>query len=209
MPQVDPSDTRLIAVVFVLVVAVIVLGRYVTTRHPTVIDTAAYALRGHATNLAAFFTTLGRTPVLLAITAIAMVGALAFHRSVVPIAYVGVVQLLGQGANALLKLAFDRVRPDKWLRYHERDLSYPSGHAMTTVVFFVGLLLLVVRAPIPWYVIAPLATALAVCVVGIPWSRLALGAHYLTDVCAGLMFGTAWLIASVLVAARLPIATLR
>jgi len=34
---------------------------------------------------------------------------------------------------------------------------------------------------------------LAVCAVAIPWSRLALGAHYATDVLGGLLLGAAWL----------------
>jgi undecaprenyl-diphosphatase len=75
---------------------------------------------------------------------------------------------------------------------------------MTSVVFFLGLLLLAVHAPLPRVVTVPLATALGVCVVGISWSRLALAAHYVTDVIGGLAFGAAWLLASHVVAARIP-----
>jgi undecaprenyl-diphosphatase len=38
---------------------------------------------------------------------------------------------------------------------------------------------------------------LAFCVIGIPWSRVALGAHYVTDVAGGLLYGVAWLFAYV------------
>jgi membrane-associated phospholipid phosphatase len=40
-----------------------------------------------------------------------------------------------------------------------------------------------------------IAAALCAWAVGIMWSRLALGAHYLTDVLRGAFFGFAWLLA--------------
>ena len=41
-----------------------------------------------------------------------------------------------------------------------------------------------------------------VCAVGISWSRLALGAHYLTDVVGGLLFGAAFLCAALAIILR-------
>jgi undecaprenyl-diphosphatase len=195
---------RALVLVAALLIGVAALGAVVTTRPATPLDAAGFALRGRGVGLAAFFTLLGRTPVLLGLTACAIVGALALRQSAVPVAYLAAVQLLGQGANALVKLGFRRGRQDDWLLVRERDFSYPSGHAMTAVVFFAGFSLLVRHEAIPQVVAIPLELALGACVVGIPWSRLALGAHYATDVIGGLAFGTAWLLASEVVAARIP-----
>ncbi len=203
------SDTRPLSLAFFLIGGMLTLGWYVTGRPPTAIDVAGFALRGQAIGLASFFTSLGRTPMLLGILAVAIAIALALKVSVVPLAYLGVVQLLGQGVNALVKLGFHRARPDHWLVYREVDLSFPSGHAMTTIVFFLGLFLIVVGAPIPRALAIPVAVALAICVVGIPWSRLALGAHYATDVIGGLAFGVAWLLLALVVAQRIPALGLR
>jgi len=40
-----------------------------------------------------------------------------------------------------------------------------------------------------------IVTVLVLWALGIMWSRLALGAHYLSDVFGGALFGTAWLCA--------------
>ena len=60
---------------------------------------------------------------------------------------------------------------------------------MTTIVFYGSLLLLALRAPVPRPVSLAFCAVLGICLVGIPWSRLALGAHYATDVLGGLFFG--------------------
>jgi membrane-associated phospholipid phosphatase len=44
-------------------------------------------------------------------------------------------------------------------------------------------------------------------VIGIPWSRLALDAHYATDVIGGLVFGCGWLCATIAIVGRLTMAS--
>jgi undecaprenyl-diphosphatase len=100
-------------------------------------------------------------------------------------------------------LLFHRSRPDAWLGIQERDLSYPSGHAVTAMVFFLGFALLAWYAPLPRPVATAIVVMLGICVVGIPWSRLALSAHYLTDVMGGLLLGTAFLCAALAVIVRI------
>lgn len=66
--------------------------------------------------------------------------------------------------------------------------SFPSGHALTSIVAFGLLVVLVPR----WAI--GVASAVAVLLVG--FSRLALGVHYVSDVLAGWLLGGAVLVAA-------------
>jgi membrane-associated phospholipid phosphatase len=195
-------ELRLWIVAAVCVCATLALGAFVAPRAPTRLDVEAGALRGTAVPLALFFTALGRWPVLLALGLVAAGVALKLRTGLTVVGLLYGAQLLSQGANALLKLLFHRSRPDAWLLIQERDLSYPSGHAVTAVVFFVGFALLAWSAPLPRPLATAIVVALGVCAAGIPWSRLALSAHYLTDVLGGLLLGTAFLCAVLAVILR-------
>ncbi|UWZ58491.1 phosphatase PAP2 family protein [Dactylosporangium aurantiacum] len=70
--------------------------------------------------------------------------------------------------------------------------SFPSGHALTSVVSY-GVLLLVFLPTLPrrWRNWAFAVTGGLVVLIG--FTRMALGVHYLTDVLAGWALGTVWL----------------
>lgn len=92
--------------------------------------------------------------------------------------------------NAALKLAFHRPRPE--LASVRLDTySFPSGHAAVSAVLL-AFAFLAARRVRGWrgrggIVLAALAAAAAVA-----FSRLYLGAHYLSDVLAGSSLGLAW-----------------
>jgi membrane-associated phospholipid phosphatase len=186
-------ELRLLVVAVACSCLTLAVGAYVSSRTPGRIDVEATALRGTAVPLALFFTGLGRWPVLLGVALVAAGAAVALRTSTTPVAILYAAQVLSQGANALLKLLFHRARPDAWLSIHESDLSFPSGHAVTAVVLYAGLAVLAWHAPVPRPVAMAVVAVLGVCVVGIPWSRIALSAHYLTDVIGGLFLGVAFL----------------
>ncbi len=156
-------------------------------------DIEAVALRGSATPIAVVFTRLGRAEAVTLVSVVAAVVALARHNDLRPVALVVASQVLSQAVIALSKRVFRRVRPDGWLLYRERDLSYPSGHAATAIVFYGWFAALALRDPgIPHALALALAVPPALCVAGLPWSRLALGAHYATDVLGGALFAVGW-----------------
>jgi membrane-associated phospholipid phosphatase len=195
-------ELRLWIVALVCVALVFALGALVAHRPPTAVDVAAGSLRGHAVPPALFFTGLGRWPVLLGLSVVAAAAAAALRTGLTAVAILYATQILSQGANAGVKLLFHRARPDAWLRIHETDLSYPSGHAVTAAVFFVGFALLAWLAPLPRPVAGVITAVLLVCAAGIPWSRMALAAHYFTDVLGGLLLGTAFACAAFAVILR-------
>jgi membrane-associated phospholipid phosphatase len=195
-------ESRLLIAAFVFALASLALGAFVANRPPPRIDLAASALRGTALPLAVFFTGLGRWPVLLGLGVLSFGVGMTLRTGLSAVVILYGAQVISQAANALVKLAFHRVRPDTWLVIKETDLSFPSGHAVSAVVFFLGLALLAWHSPLPRPVALPVVAALLACVLGIPWSRLALGAHYLTDVIGGLLLGGAFLCAACAVILR-------
>ncbi|MBI5668353.1 MAG: phosphatase PAP2 family protein [Chloroflexi bacterium] len=114
-------------------------------------------------------------------------------------AYVG-----AEGLNWLLKTVFMRPRPvfDAPLAtagYY----SFPSGHAMVSLVVF-GMLayLLILSVPNRYtQILIVFAAVLLVVLIGI--SRLYLGVHYFSDVVGGYVAGTVWLIACITAAESL------
>ena len=93
-----------------------------------------------------------------------------------------------------MKVFFARPRPHlDWVQQVLSDYSFPSGHTMSAVIFYVALALVL------WSVfgrrIGLTALAIAATVTfGVSVSRIYLGYHYLTDVVGGLLAGIAWLL---------------
>jgi membrane-associated phospholipid phosphatase len=185
--------SRLLAAGSVCLVLCMVLGLFVT-RHPlSRPDVLAASLRGANVALATVFTISGYGPALTGLGLAAVAGALALQVSIkLPLAIL-VSQAFSQGLVSLSKGLFARARPDTWLYRHESGFSYPSGHATTAVVFYGAWALALWTSPLPAPVRVAGTILLAGWALGIGWSRIALGAHYPTDVLGGVLFGLGWL----------------
>ena len=100
----------------------------------------------------------------------------------------------GMLLNEWLKLVVHRQRPFvegpfvDWSGY-----SFASGHTIGATLLYGQLLLFVlpVLKARHWRRLCIISAVLLVLLVG--FSRIALGAHFLTDVLAGMIFGTIWL----------------
>ena len=99
--------------------------------------------------------------------------------------------------NAVLKLIFHRPRPELAF-VHLDTYSFPSGHAATSSATFTVMAYLLARRchSTRARIWIGLGAAAAIALVG--FSRLYLGAHYLSDVLAGISFGVAWAAVSLL-----------
>ncbi len=158
--------------------------RWIAARHTPPLDTVALQL-----------TYLGATSVvamtLLVASTLLWMGR---HRWSVALLWTAV---LGNAAlNTALKLAFARPRPTVFpfriSGIGESASSFPSGHAMSSVVVYGTLAYLVARLePTRRMRRATLAFAV-VLVLLVGASRLYLGVHYPSDVLAGYVAGFAW-----------------
>lgn len=172
------------------------LGHYVARAASlTLVDARAVAMRGQAAPLAAFLTFTGRGPFLTVAFGLAALGFWKLGLPVRVVLAVSCLQLLSQIVIEGFKRGWKRHRPDYWLIGLERGFSYPSGHASTAITFFVTAAAIALLSPFPRPARILVASAFVLWAAGIGWSRLALGAHYPTDVAGGTLFGAAWLCA--------------
>jgi membrane-associated phospholipid phosphatase len=109
---------------------------------------------------------------------------------------------IGMLLNEYLKFYFHRTRPfpadTQWTGY-----SFPSGHANGAMLLY-GLLMLAILPSFPrrkWRILTILLSVFLIFLIG--FTRIALGAHYLSDVAGGIAFGGIWLtLCSILCGAR-------
>ena len=95
--------------------------------------------------------------------------------------------------NESLKLIFHRPRPQLAWAQVQPEYSFPSGHAMNSLVFYVAVALII---GVLWGRRAGLISLVMAIVLAllIGTSRIYLGYHYFTDVVGGLLAGAAWLL---------------
>ena len=106
--------------------------------------------------------------------------------------YVVAVMVTSTAANRLLKMAFDRQRPEwQWLTDLHETQSFPSGHA-TGIASMVTLLLVLAALFVRrgnlrrWAYAGGVLLVVVVCL-----DRVLLGRHYPSDVIAGVALGSA------------------
>ena len=108
----------------------------------------------------------------------------------------GWVAALAGGAllDVALKLIFRRPRPTWDMPFlAEEGWSFPSGHAMGSLVAYGMLAYLLVLHPKSKGARLAILAITALLVLAIGFTRLYLGVHYFSDVIAGYAAGTVWL----------------
>lgn len=105
---------------------------------------------------------------------------------------------VGGGAllTLLLKHLFNRDRPSINEAIDAVGYSFPSGHAMGSLIFYGFVIYLVIRTKQkPWIQwLSVFGLSLLIVLIGV--SRIYLGAHFPSDIAAGYIAGTIWLVLS-------------
>jgi len=179
-----------------LLVAYVILGLAVSGRPAGNLDQGEATFAGHSLAIATFFTESGTFSVYVSLCiATLILGTL--RRGWFGSALVIIGTLLGAWVTSdLFKELFQRARPEHWYVLHETSFSYASGHAALSLAFYGTWMYLLWRTfpssrwrnALLWF--------LGAWVLAIGWSRLALGAHWPTDLLGGYLLGAAWLMLS-------------
>ena len=96
--------------------------------------------------------------------------------------------------NQTLKFVIQRPRPTQYRIVDASGYSFPSGHSMVSMAFYGFLIYLIYRYLKNKYLKTILILILSVVIVLIGISRIYLGVHYTSDVCAGFLLSLSYLI---------------
>lgn len=127
-------------------------------------------------------------------TAIIFIIAMVRKNYKIGIWYAATVALGAGALNQLVKFLFERPRPDE--AFHlvvQHGFSFPSGHAMGSVITYGALLFMIIRLYSTWKVPVISAIIIIPLILLIGFSRIYVGVHYFSDVIGGFSLGLATL----------------
>ena len=96
--------------------------------------------------------------------------------------------------NQILKNIIQRPRPTEFRIINENGYSFPSGHSMASAAFYGFLIYLIYKKVKNKYLKWILISLLSILIILIGASRVYLGVHYTSDVIAGILISTSYLI---------------
>jgi undecaprenyl-diphosphatase len=192
---------RFAAIAAISLVLYVALGLTVSSRPPSAFDLAGQAFLGHGLRLAivAYRSGLFQNYAILCVFTITL--AIVYPRWRGRVAFAIGALLLTWVISDRFKDFFHRPRPDHWLLVHETSASYSSGHAALGLSFYGLWALMIWLSDLPLVVRVALGGFIFAWDVVIDWSRLAMGAHYPTDIIGGWLLSVA--VVSALYAATL------
>jgi undecaprenyl-diphosphatase len=183
--------------------ALMQLGGVVSHAPPSAFDLSSASLIGKDVPVALFFTRAGTFPVYVVLCIAVIIVGIVWRMWLLP-AVVSVVTLIAAWRlSDLVKDVFARPRMPDWIAIHETSYSYPSGHAALSLTFYGLWIFFIARSSLPTSVRRALAAAVFAWIAAIGWSRLALGAHYPTDLIGGYLLAIVLLCAALTVYCRI------
>lgn len=143
-----------------------------------------------------YFTKFGNTVTIVLLTLVTCTMLVKYNEKIAA-AWVLINAALVQGVgNFLLKLFFDRPRPSVEHLVYAPHSSFPSGHAMGSMLFYGTLIFILPKLIKQPSLRLTAQVLLGIIIVLVGTSRIYLGVHYPTDIMGGFLFGLAWLCVS-------------
>jgi undecaprenyl-diphosphatase len=190
------SVSRLLTVAFCFALAIVAFGAFVglgnsvvTHGEPGVFVPWERSLFDHSTLVAWWLTWACYPAVLIPISIAVLALAWRFSEWRVRLILSVVSLLISWRAADYFQHVFARARPVEWVVKHETTFSYPSSHAAIAMGFYAFLALTIFASDLPKRSRNVAGSLLLLLALAICWSRLALGAHYITDLLGGALLG--------------------
>jgi membrane-associated phospholipid phosphatase len=184
---------RYLAIALAAALLYVWLGVSVSHAPPHGVDVWGHVFAGHGKFLALVFTESCWWEMLLALALITIMVAVRYPAWRARVMLAIPTTLITWQLSDVLKNVFRRPRPDYWVLIHEPTYAYSSGHAMFALLVYGLWAWYIWNSDLPRNVRILVAPLLALWACGIIWSRLALGAHYVTDLVGGVLLGTTML----------------
>lgn len=153
-------------------------------------------------NFARFITELGSKTFLVPFVSLMAIIFFIIFRSIVPSVIFAGGTLFSHIINVLIKEVVQRERPFIWLEASAYGYSFPSGHAMISLVcysllaYFLSLKIKQIRGKQLLFI----SFSLLIFLIGL--SRFVLNVHYMTDILSGFMLGYLLLLGFIYLARR-------
>jgi membrane-associated phospholipid phosphatase len=149
-----------------------------------------------ATTFFLIFTYLG-SPSGLGVLSAGLCALLYVRKHIGLTLYLAVAACVGALLNLTLKGIFARERPDLAVALrHAHGYSFPSGHAMGSMIVLGAIAYVVARLKGRWRLRAATIAFLVTSILSVGLSRVYLGVHWISDIAAGFAAGFVWLIVS-------------
>ncbi len=160
------------------------------------VNTVLYLIRDPLMVKVFFWVTMfGDAPVAIAI-ALVISFFLWLRRKKIYIIALWFTIIGSEGCTFIAKIIFHRARPMQAV-FLENGGSFPSGHATTAFALYGFIAYLLLRFAKKKIYYLPITLSGLIVILGIGFSRLYLGVHYVSDIIGGYVVGTAWLIAGI------------
>jgi len=197
------AQAILVALLFIgSIVAFLAIARYVFLNEKHDFDAAAFSFLHNyvsegTTQIMLFFSVLGNYQALVTANVLLTLYFLFIRKHKWYSIKIASIALSSVIIMSLMKIWFNRSRPLLPLLEPARGLSFPSGHAMSSVTFFGLIIYYIYRNVKNRALKTALISVLLLIILMIGFSRVYLRVHYASDVLAGYSAGIIWLMLSI------------
>lgn len=174
----------ILLLIFILIMVLVLLG-YTTSIDSYVYNLVTSNMTDGKNNFFKFITLLGSTKYMICMCIVFLIIAVLTNKKRLT-ANVILGLITSTIVNNVIKIIVCRERPDVLKLVEETTYSFPSGHTMAATMLYGILIYYVYNSKLNKYIKILLITLLSLLIILIMISRIYLGAHYVTDVVAGL-----------------------
>lgn len=181
----------IIALILFIFILEDVLEQEIYRFDETIYSFISKGISDNMSQIAKIITTMGSVYVIIPVTIISIIYFWKKRES----KYIVINLAIIFASNQILKRIIARPRPDEFRIVEETGYSFPSGHSMISMAFYGLFIYLIYKKINNKYLKWTLIILLSILIILIGVSRIYLGVHYASDVCAGFLLSIAYIIA--------------